>query len=120
MYATYNLVSITNSHPVSLPVQCYLVSLSLYASCSPLATSIIQSLESLGDTVSSHFEECHHAYGVNEIMEVLRKTNEFVQEERPWELRKGDSDRGGSISSLWGIMNHFQNRELVCGESIPQ
>ena len=66
-------------------------------SCSPLALSILQSLESLGDKVSSHFEECHHAYGVNEIMEVLRKTNEFVQEERPWELRKGDSDKGGMI-----------------------
>ena len=41
-----------------------------------------------------HFEECHHAHGVDEIMEVLRRTNEFVQEEKPWELKKGNSDKG--------------------------
>ena len=64
------------------------------SSCSPLATSILLSLESLADKVRPHFEECHHAHGVDEIMEVLRRTNEFVQEEKPWELKKGNSDKG--------------------------
>ena len=65
-----------------------------FLSCSPLATSILLSLETLGDKVRPHFEECHHAHGVDEIMEVLRRTNEFVQEEKPWELKKGNSDKG--------------------------
>ena len=79
----------------------------LLASCSPLGASVLLSLESLADRVRSHFEECHHAHGVDEIMEALRRTNEFVQEERPWELRKGDSDRGGPIpqNREWRIIS---------------
>ena len=60
----------------------------------------------------SHFEECHHAHGVDEIMEALRRTNEFVQEERPWELRKGDSDGGGLIPHNWESRIICQSRNL--------
>jgi len=84
-----------------------------YASCSPLATSILLSLESLADKVRPHFEECHHAHGVDEIMEVLRRTNEFVQEEKPWELKKGNSDK--DIERLRTVLHVTMESLRVCG-----
>ncbi len=66
----------------------------LEASCSGKAGDLLQELRSLPWRVESHYTDFEYYLGVDLIMEVLRNTNGFIQEERPWELaREGQHER---------------------------
>ena len=52
------------------------------------AKELLQKLRTLSWKVEQHFLEFEYYLGVDLVMEVLRDTNGYVQEEKPWELRK--------------------------------
>merc|ERR1719402_1892515 len=65
---------------------------------SPLFSSEIglqlkEKLETLACDVEIQYEGFNFYQGISSIMDVLRLTNVFVQEEKPWELKKTDLER---------------------------
>ena len=61
--------------------------------CSEQGKKLLLDLETLADTVGSHYAEFEYYKGVDAIMAMLRDTNGFVQDEKPWELKKTDLER---------------------------
>ncbi len=61
--------------------------------CSHEGLEIMSSLEELSSEVASHYERFEYYKGVDLIMEVLRNTNSYIQNEKPWELRKNASEK---------------------------
>jgi methionyl-tRNA synthetase len=77
--------------------------------CSTQGANLLSTLESLGDRVGEEFENFKHAHGVDHVMEVLRRTNEYVQEEKPWELKKSSPER------LKVVLHLAMDSLRVCG-----
>ena len=49
--------------------------------------------ERLGDSVAECYIDLNYYKGIDLIMEALRKTNAYVETEKPWELKKTDTER---------------------------
>jgi len=58
-----------------------------------LSASLKASLENLAEAVSQSYENFNFYQGIVLIMDALRLANGFVQEEKPWELKKSNMDR---------------------------
>ena len=67
------------------------------------------SIEGLADKVERCYEEFNYYQGVDLIMEVLRDTNLFIQDEKPWELKKTEPER------LQFVINLSLEALRVCG-----
>jgi len=65
-----------------------------------ISRSLIQHLESLADSVSPAYEAFNFYQGIVMIMDVLRLTNSFVQDEKPWELKKTDLQKLDFVLAL--------------------
>jgi len=55
--------------------------------------SLIQHLENLSSLVDNCYDNFNFYQGIVHVMDTLRITNQFVQEEKPWELKKTDTER---------------------------
>ena len=61
--------------------------------CSQLALDLMDQAERLPSTAAQHFSDFNYHLGVDAIMQLLRDCNGFIQEEKPWELKKSDRER---------------------------
>ena len=58
-----------------------------------LSKDLIEQVKQLPELVKNHYHNFNYYLGIDAIMDCLRKTNLYIQEEKPWELRKTDSQR---------------------------
>ena len=54
------------------------------------AKCLISHLEELPNKVEQHFVDFNYYLGIDAIMETLRMTNDYIQKEEPWVLKKTD------------------------------
>ena len=57
------------------------------------ARDLIHLLKDLPGKVKNYYEEFNFYLGIDAIMECLRNTNAYIQNEKPWELKKTDIER---------------------------
>ena len=60
---------------------------------SDLGKTLITHLEELPNKVKKHFQDFDYYLGIDSIMETLRITNDYVQKEEPWVLKKTNQNR---------------------------
>eukprot|EP00088_Acartia_fossae_P044962 TRINITY_DN4800_c0_g1_i6.p1 TRINITY_DN4800_c0_g1~~TRINITY_DN4800_c0_g1_i6.p1 ORF type:complete len:186 (-),score=17.32 TRINITY_DN4800_c0_g1_i6:18-575(-) len=58
-----------------------------------ISKDLMNHLEALPEKVEMSFENFNFYEGIVHVMDVLRVTNHFVQDEKPWELKKTDKER---------------------------
>ena len=63
------------------------------AHISDLGKTLITHLEELPNKVKKHFQDFDYYLGIDSIMETLRITNDYVQKEEPWVLKKTNQNR---------------------------
>ena len=61
--------------------------------CSQQAKDLMNQAECLADSVHDTYASFNYYLGVDLIMDLLRNCNMYIQEEKPWELRKTDTER---------------------------
>ena len=74
------------------------------------AEHVARRLEDLVANVSRHYEDFDFYLGINDIMDCLRRTNAFVQAEKPWELKKS-----GNFQRLSTVCNLSIESLRICG-----
>ena len=78
-------------------------------SCFIKAENLKNILEELPQKVEEHYENFNFYLGITEIMDCLRKVNLFIQEEKPWELKKQ-----GNLEKLGAVLNLSMNSVRIC------
>ena len=78
-------------------------------SCFLQAENLKNILIELPQKVEEHYENFNFYLGITEIMDCLRKVNLFIQEEKPWELKKQ-----GNIEKLGAVLNLSLNSVRIC------
>ena len=78
-------------------------------SCLIQAKNVNNILEELPQKVEEHYENFNFYLGITEIMDCLRKVNLFIQEEKPWELKKQ-----GNLEKLGAVLNLSLNSVRIC------
>lgn len=58
-----------------------------------LSKSLMEHLENLPNNVEHSYENFNFYQGIVHVMDAMRITNHFVQEEKPWELKKTDPEK---------------------------
>ena len=67
---------------------------------SEIGKTLISHLEELPKKVEMHFLDFNYYLGIDAIMETLRITNEYIQKEEPWVLKKTDLNRLNYVLTL--------------------
>ena len=58
-----------------------------------LSSNLMEHLEKLPELVEQSYENFYFYQGIVHVMDALRITNQFVQEEKPWDLKKTNQER---------------------------
>ena len=89
-----NLVGRTTSSSINVRQNVPDIEFDVNSGClSELAKELIDQLKDLPAQVKEHYKEFNYYLGIDAIMECLRNTNAYIQEEKPWELKKTDLER---------------------------
>ncbi len=77
------------------------------------------SLHYITDTVKCHYEEFNFYKGIDAIMDQLRHTNTFVQNHKPWEVRKQPDQQEWLDTMLCVVMETLRVSGVLLQPVVP-
>ncbi len=86
--------------------------------CSQQAVALLEQLERLASKVEVHYGDFNYYQGIDLVMEALRETNSYVQEEKPWDLKKSDPVRMSCVLAV--AMDSLRICTLLLQPIVPQ
>ena len=77
-------------------------------------------VSNLSKAVSNKMEDFHVADAISEIMEVLRRSNKYIDETLPWNLAKDEANRDRLETVLYNLLESIRIAAINLRSFIPE
>ncbi len=82
--------------------------------------SLVSTVSNLSKAVSDKMEDLHVADAISEIMEVLRRSNKYIDETLPWNLAKDEANRDRLETVLYNLLESIRIAAINLRSFIPE
>lgn len=82
-------------------------------------TDFIQAISSLGEKVTVKMDDLHIGEALDEIFDVLRKSNKYIDDTTPWILAKDETKKGRLETVLYNLLESIRICAIFLSPFLP-